>query len=158
MSHDKGYLRLFTYMNFFNTSMLGLVISPNLIQIYIFWELVGMCSYLSIGFWFTRPSAANACQKAFVTNRVGDFGLLLGILSLYWIAGSFEFWDLFDIFNDSIDNINKNVLNSSFAILCASLLFLGAVAKSVQFPLHVWLPDAMEGPILISALIQEFFL
>ena len=79
MSHDQGYLRFFAYMSFSNTSMLGLVTSSNLIQIYFFWELVGMCSYLLIGFWFTRPIAATACQKAFVTNRVGDFGLLLGI-------------------------------------------------------------------------------
>jgi len=79
MAHDQGYLRFFAYMSFFSTSMLGLVTSSNLIQIYIFWELVGLCSYLLIGFWFTRPVAANACQKAFVTNRVGDFGLLLGI-------------------------------------------------------------------------------
>nr|YP_009221857.1 NADH-plastoquinone oxidoreductase subunit 5 [Mesembryanthemum crystallinum]AIS35733.1 NADH-plastoquinone oxidoreductase subunit 5 [Mesembryanthemum crystallinum] len=135
MSHDQGYLRFFAYMSFFNTSMLGLVTSSNLIQIYIFWELVGMCSYLLIGFWFTRPIAANACQKAFVTNRVGDFGLLLGILGLYWITGSFEFGDLFEIFNSLIKNN-------------------GAVAKSAQFPLHVWLPDAMEGPTPISALIH----
>ncbi|CAN6447356.1 unnamed protein product [Victoria cruziana] len=152
MSHDRGYLRFFAYMSFFNTAMLGLVTSPNLIQIHIFWELVGMCSYLLIGFWFTRPIAANACQKAFVTNRVGDFGLLLGILGFYLITGSFEFQDLFEIFNDSI--INNNEINSSFATLCAFLLFLGAVAKSAQFPLHVWLPDAMEGPTPISALIH----
>nr|YP_010505903.1 NADH-plastoquinone oxidoreductase subunit 5 [Chrysosplenium forrestii]UXE34705.1 NADH-plastoquinone oxidoreductase subunit 5 [Chrysosplenium forrestii] len=100
MSHDQGYVRFFTYMSFFNTSMLGLVTSSNLIQIYIFWELVGMCSYLLIGFWFTRPVAANACQKAFVTNRIGDFGLFLGIWGLYWITGSFEFRDLFEIFNN----------------------------------------------------------
>ncbi len=151
MSHDQGYLRFFAYMSFFNASMLGLVTSSNLIQIYIFWELVGMCSYLLIGFWFTRPIAANACQKAFVTNRVGDFGLLLGILGLYWITGSFEFRDLFEIFNSLVHN---NAINSLFPILCASLLFLGAVAKSAQFPLHVWLPDAMEGPTPISALIH----
>ncbi|NP_054984.1 NADH dehydrogenase subunit 5 (plastid) [Spinacia oleracea] len=151
MSHDQGYLRFFAYMSFFNTSMLGLVTSSNLIQIYIFWELVGMCSYLLIGFWFTRPIAANACQKAFVTNRVGDFGLLLGILGLYWITGSFEFRDLFEIFNNLIKN---NEVNSLFCILCAFLLFAGAVAKSAQFPLHVWLPDAMEGPTPISALIH----
>nr|YP_010258746.1 NADH-plastoquinone oxidoreductase subunit 5 [Heliciopsis lobata]UIX22909.1 NADH-plastoquinone oxidoreductase subunit 5 [Heliciopsis lobata] len=151
MSHDQGYLRFFTYMSFSNASMLGLVTSSNLIQIYIFWELVGMCSYLLIGFWFTRPIAANACQKAFVTNRVGDFGLLLGILGLYWITGSFEFRDLFEIFNNLIYN---NGVNSLFVILCASLLFVGAVAKSAQFPLHVWLPDAMEGPTPISALIH----
>nr|YP_010508499.1 NADH-plastoquinone oxidoreductase subunit 5 [Camellia saluenensis]YP_010852700.1 NADH-plastoquinone oxidoreductase subunit 5 [Camellia brevipetiolata]UXG57089.1 NADH-plastoquinone oxidoreductase subunit 5 [Camellia saluenensis]WGL39026.1 NADH-plastoquinone oxidoreductase subunit 5 [Camellia brevipetiolata] len=151
MSHDQGYLRFFAYMSFFSTSMLGLVTSSNLIQIYIFWELVGMSSYLLIGFWFTRPLAANACQKAFVTNRVGDFGLLLGILGFYWITGSFEFRDLFEIFNNLIYNNEVNVL---FVILCAVLLFAGAVAKSAQFPLHVWLPDAMEGPTPISALIH----
>nr|YP_010875648.1 NADH-plastoquinone oxidoreductase subunit 5 [Camellia uraku]WHE15839.1 NADH-plastoquinone oxidoreductase subunit 5 [Camellia uraku] len=151
MSHDQGYLRFFAYMSFFSTSMLGLVTSSNLIQIYIFWELVGMSSYLLIGFWFTRPFAANACQKAFVTNRVGDFGLLLGILGFYWITGSFEFRDLFEIFNNLIYNNEVNLL---FVILCAVLLFAGAVAKSAQFPLHVWLPDAMEGPTPISALIH----
>nr|QSQ71651.1 NADH-plastoquinone oxidoreductase subunit 5 [Syringa reticulata subsp. amurensis] len=151
MAHDQGYLRFFAYMSFFSTSMLGLVTSSNLIQIYIFWELVGMCSYLLIGFWFTRPLAANACQKAFVSNRVGDFGLLLGILGFYWITGSFEFRDLFEILNNFI---YKNEVNSSFVTLCAALLFTGAVAKSAQFPLHVWLPDAMEGPTPISALIH----
>nr|YP_009234941.1 NADH dehydrogenase subunit 5 [Pachysandra terminalis]AMD08659.1 NADH dehydrogenase subunit 5 [Pachysandra terminalis]UUL97112.1 NADH-plastoquinone oxidoreductase subunit 5 [Pachysandra terminalis] len=151
MSHDQGYLRFFAYMSFSNISMLGLVTSSNLIQIHIFWELVGMFSYLLIGFWFTRPIAANACQKAFVTNRVGDFGLLLGILGFYWITGSFEFRDLFEIFNNLIYN---NGVNSLFVTLCASLLFVGAVAKSAQFPLHVWLPDAMEGPTPISALIH----
>nr|AZM32171.1 NADH-plastoquinone oxidoreductase subunit 5 [Nepenthes mirabilis] len=151
MSHDQGYLRFFAYMSFFNTSMFGLVTSSNLIQIYIFWELVGMCSYLLIGFWFTRPIVANACQKAFVTNRVGDFGLFLGILGLYWITGSFEFWDLFEIFNKVIYNSEVHFL---FGILCTFLLFSGAVAKSAQFPLHVWLPDAMEGPTPISALIH----
>nr|UOI07668.1 NADH dehydrogenase subunit 5 [Eremophila platythamnos] len=151
MAHDQGYLRFFAYMSFFSTSMLGLVTSSNLIQIYIFWELVGMCSYLLIGFWFTRTPAANACQKAFVTNRLGDFGLLLGILGFYWITGSFEFGDLFEIFNNLIYN---NEVNSLFVTLCAALLFAGAVAKSAQFPLHVWLPDAMEGPTPISALIH----
>nr|YP_010961308.1 NADH-plastoquinone oxidoreductase subunit 5 [Hymenidium lhasanum]WNH39754.1 NADH-plastoquinone oxidoreductase subunit 5 [Hymenidium lhasanum] len=153
MSYDQGYLRFFAYMSFFSTSMLGLVTSSNLIQIYIFWELVGICSYLLIGFWFTRPVAANACQKAFVTNRVGDFGLLLGILGFYWITGSFEFRDLFKIFNNLISN-NHNEVNFLFVTLCAVLLFAGAVAKSAQFPLHVWLPDAMEGPTPISALIH----
>nr|AVK39621.1 NADH dehydrogenase subunit 5 [Hancornia speciosa] len=151
MAHDQAYLRFFAYMSFFSTSMLGLVTSSNLIQIYIFWELVGMCSYLLIGFWFTRPLAANACQKAFVTNRVGDFGLLLGILGFYWITGSFEFQDLFEIFNNLIYN---NEVNFLFVNLCAVLLFAGAIAKSAQFPLHVWLPDAMEGPTPISALIH----
>uniref|UniRef100_UPI0030E19AA5 NADH-plastoquinone oxidoreductase subunit 5 n=1 Tax=Myosurus apetalus TaxID=2071495 RepID=UPI0030E19AA5 len=151
MSHDQGYLRFFAYMSLFNGSMLGLVTSSNLVQIYIFWELVGMCSYLLIGFWFTRPLAANACQKAFVTNRVGDFCFFLGILSLYWLTGSFEFRDLFEIAKNLIAN---NEYNSLFLTLCASLLFVGAVAKSAQFPLHIWLPDAMEGPTPISALIH----
>nr|YP_009261194.1 NADH-plastoquinone oxidoreductase subunit 5 [Zeugites pittieri]ANN37899.1 NADH-plastoquinone oxidoreductase subunit 5 [Zeugites pittieri] len=151
MSHDEGYLRFFVYISFFNTSMLGLVTSSNLIQIYFFWELVGMCSYLLIGFWFTRPIAASACQKAFVTNRVGDFGLLLGILGFFWLTGSFEFRDLFKIANNWIPNTG---INSLLTTLFAFLLFLGAVAKSAQFPLHVWLPDAMEGPTPISALIH----
>nr|YP_010188882.1 NdhF [Callicladium imponens]QZJ47685.1 NdhF [Callicladium imponens] len=151
MSHDQGYVRFFAYLSLFTASMLGLVLSPNLIQIYIFWELVGMCSYLLIGFWFTRPSAANACQKAFITNRIGDFGLLLGILGFYWITGSFEFENLFKRFNELLIN---NEVNLYFANLCAFFLFLGPVAKSAQFPLHVWLPDAMEGPTPISALIH----
>ena len=151
MSHDQGYVRFFAYLSLFTASMLGLVLSPNLIQIYIFRELVGMCSYLSIGFWFTRPSAANACQKAFITNRIGDFGLLLGISGFYWITGSFEFESLFKRFNELLI---KNEVNFYFASLCALLLFLGPIAKSAQFPLHVWLPDAMEGPTPISALIH----
>ena len=151
MLHDQGYIRFFCYLSLFTASMLGLVISPNLIQIYIFWELVGMCSYLLIGFWFTRPSAANACQKAFVTNRIGDFGLLLGILGFYWITGSFEFQDLSEKF---FKLLSDNQINVVFANICAILFFLGPIAKSAQFPLHIWLPDAMEGPTPISALIH----
>nr|YP_009974269.1 NADH-plastoquinone oxidoreductase subunit 5 [Ptisana novoguineensis]QNH94087.1 NADH-plastoquinone oxidoreductase subunit 5 [Ptisana novoguineensis] len=151
MSHDQGYVRFFVYLSLFTASMLGLVLSPNLVQIYIFWELVGMCSYLLIGFWFSRPSAANACQKAFITNRVGDFGLLLGILGIYWITGSFDIHDLSERFIELIDN---NGVNLFLANICALLLFLGPAAKSAQFPLHVWLPDAMEGPTPISALIH----
>ena len=151
MSHDRGYVRFFLYLSLFTSSMLGLVLSSNLIQIYAFWELVGMCSYLLIGFWFTRPSAAGACQKAFVTNRIGDFGLLLGILGFYWITGSFDFDTVIQRFAELVSNNN---INLSFAIVCSLLLFLGPIAKSAQFPLHVWLPDAMEGPTPISALIH----
>nr|YP_010881389.1 NADH dehydrogenase subunit 5 [Moerckia flotoviana]WIA67342.1 NADH dehydrogenase subunit 5 [Moerckia flotoviana] len=151
MFYDQGYTRFFCYLSLFTASMLGLVPSPNLIQTYIFWELVGACSYLLIGSWFARPSAANACQKAFVTNRIGDFGLLLGILGLYWITGSFEFQDLFDRFFELLDH---DEVSPVFASLCAILFFLGSVAKSAQFPLHIWLPDAMEGPTPISALIH----
>nr|YP_010719157.1 NADH-plastoquinone oxidoreductase subunit 5 [Huperzia arctica]WDR47120.1 NADH-plastoquinone oxidoreductase subunit 5 [Huperzia arctica] len=151
MSHDQGYVRFFAYLSLSTASMLGLVISPNLIQIYIFRELVGMCSYLLIGFWFTRPSAANACQKAFITNRVGDFGLLLGTSGFYWITGSFKFEDLFERFNESLANHEVSLF---LATPCALLFPLGPVAKSAQFPLHVWLPDAMEGPTPISAPIH----
>nr|YP_010702118.1 NADH dehydrogenase subunit 5 [Asplenium incisum]WCL38324.1 NADH dehydrogenase subunit 5 [Asplenium incisum] len=151
MCHDQGYARFYAYLNLFIASMLGLVLSPNLIQIYIFWELVGMCSYLLIGFWFTRSSAASACQKAFVTNRIGDFGLLLGVSGVYWITGSFEIFELCDRF---FELISGNAINPIFANTIALLLFVGPVAKSAQFPLHIWLPDAMEGPTPISALIH----
>ncbi|MEB3240277.1 MAG: proton-conducting transporter membrane subunit, partial [Cyanobacteriota bacterium] len=91
MAHDKGYVRFFTYLALFSSSMLGLVVSPNLLEIYVFWELVGMCSYLLVGFWYDRDGAAHAAQKAFVVNRVGDFGLLLGILGLFWATGTLSF-------------------------------------------------------------------
>ncbi|MEB3210524.1 MAG: NAD(P)H-quinone oxidoreductase subunit 5 [Leptolyngbyaceae bacterium] len=151
MSHDPGYVRFYAYLSLFSSSMLGLVISPNLVQIYIFWELVGMCSYLLIGFWFDRKAAAEACQKAFVTNRVGDFGLLLGMLALYWATGSFEF----EVIGDRLQElIASGALSAGLAAFFGILVFLGPVAKSAQFPLHVWLPDAMEGPTPISALIH----
>ncbi|MGK7944892.1 MAG: NAD(P)H-quinone oxidoreductase subunit 5 [Microcystaceae cyanobacterium] len=151
MAHDSGYVRFYAYLSIFSSSMLGLVISPNLVQVYVFWELVGMCSYLLIGFWFDRPAAAEACQKAFVTNRVGDFGLLLGMLGLYWATGSFEF----DVMGERLEGlVNSGAIAPILAILFAILVFLGPVAKSAQFPLHVWLPDAMEGPTPISALIH----
>lgn len=151
MAHDPGYVRFYAYLSLFSSSMLGLVISPNLVQVYIFWELVGMCSYLLIGFWFYRKAAADACQKAFVTNRVGDFGLLLGILGLYWATRSFDFGEIGTRLQDLVAT---GSLNSAIAALFAILVFLGPVAKSAQFPLHVWLPDAMEGPTPISALIH----
>lgn len=151
MAHDPGYVRFYAYLSLFGSSMLGLVVSPNLVQIYIFWELVGMCSYLLVGFWYDRKAAADAAQKAFVVNRVGDFGLLLGILGLYWATGSFEF----DVMGDRLQNlVQSGSLSSFLAVLFAVLVFLGPVAKSAQFPLHVWLPDAMEGPTPISALIH----
>jgi len=151
MSHDPGYVRFYAYLSLFGSSMLGLVLSPNLVQIYIFWELVGMCSYLLVGFWFDRPAAANACQKAFVVNRVGDFGLLLGMLGLYWATGSFEF----TVMGERLSNLlETDTISIGLATLFGILVFLGPVAKSAQFPLHVWLPDAMEGPTPISALIH----
>ncbi|RDH47731.1 NAD(P)H-quinone oxidoreductase subunit 5 [Fischerella thermalis] len=151
MAHDPGYVRFYAYLSLFGSSMLGLVVSPNLVQIYIFWELVGMCSYLLVGFWYDRKSAADAAQKAFVTNRVGDFGLLLGILGLFWATGSFDF----QIMGDRLaELVHTGSLSNILAALFAILVFLGPVAKSAQFPLHVWLPDAMEGPTPISALIH----
>ena len=151
MAHDPGYVRFYAYLSLFGSSMLGLVVSPNLVQVYIFWELVGMCSYLLVGFWYDRKAAADACQKAFVTNRVGDFGLLLGILGLFWATGSFDFM----VMGDRLSNLVETGSISNFlAIVLAILVFLGPVAKSAQFPLHVWLPDAMEGPTPISALIH----
>ncbi|MBJ7901076.1 MAG: NAD(P)H-quinone oxidoreductase subunit 5 [Cyanobacteria bacterium RI_101] len=151
MAHDPGYVRFYAYLSLFASSMLGLVISPNLVQVYIFWELVGMCSYLLIGFWYDRKAAADACQKAFVTNRVGDFGLLLGILGLYWATQSFDFGEIGARLQDLV---NTGALSGAVAAFLAVLIFLGPVAKSAQFPLHVWLPDAMEGPTPISALIH----
>nr|YP_009547356.1 NADH dehydrogenase subunit 5 [Adiantum tricholepis]AYW15012.1 NADH dehydrogenase subunit 5 [Adiantum tricholepis] len=151
MCHDRGYVRFYAYLSLFTASMLGSVFSPNLIQLYVFRELVGMCSYLLVGFWFARSSAANACQKAFVTNRIGDFGLLLGVLGIYWTTGSFEISELCDRFAE----LGKvGFVNPIFANIIALLLLLGPVAKSAQFPLHIWLPDAMEGPTPISALIH----
>ena len=151
MAHDPGYVRFYAYLSLFSSSMLGLVVSPNLLEIYIFWELVGMCSYLLIGFWYGRKPAADACQKAFVTNRVGDFGLLLGILALFWATGSFEF----DVMGERLTElVQSGGLSVAIASIIAILVFLGPVAKSAQFPLHVWLPDAMEGPTPISALIH----
>jgi len=151
MAHDKGYVRFFTYLALFSSSMMGLIVSPNLLEIYVFWELVGMCSYLLVGFWYDRDGAAHAAQKAFVVNRVGDFGLLLGILGLFWATNSFDF-------NEIASGISQSISDNSIpiwaALLLCFLVFLGPMAKSAQFPLHVWLPDAMEGPTPISALIH----
>ncbi len=151
MAHDPGYVRFYAYLSLFSSSMLGLVVSSNLVQVYIFWELVGMCSYLLVGFWYERKAAADACQKAFVVNRVGDFGLLLGMLGLYWATSSFEF----DVMGVRLQElVESGFLWEALAAFFAVLVFLGPVAKSAQFPLHVWLPDAMEGPTPISALIH----
>ena len=151
MAHDKGYVRFFTYLALFSSSMMGLIISPNLLEIYVFWELGGMCSYLLVGFWYDRDGAANAAQKAFVVNRVGDFGLLLGILGLFWATKSFDFNEIAVGVSQSV---SENSLPVWAALLLCFLVFLGPMAKSAQFPLHVWLPDAMEGPTPISALIH----
>ncbi len=151
MNHDQSYVRFFTYLALFSSSMLGLIVSPNLLEIYVFWELVGMCSYLLVGFWYDREGAAHAAQKAFVVNRVGDFGLLLGILGLFWATGSFDFESIANGLSQAI--ASGAVPGWAGFVLCL-LVFMGPMAKSAQFPLHVWLPDAMEGPTPISALIH----
>ncbi len=148
MHGDSGYARYFAAMSLFTGSMLGLVMADNLIQLYVFWELVGLCSYLLIGFWFHRPSAAAAAKKAFLVTRLGDFGLLAAILFLYFKAGTVDIAELHQI-------AVAGALAASTLTWAAIGIFAGAVGKSAQFPLHVWLPDAMEGPTPVSALIHS---
>lgn len=148
MSGDKSYSRYFGSLSLFTFSMLGIVLATDFIQMFIFWELVGVSSYLLIGFWFEKPSAADAAKKAFLSNRMGDFGFILGIIMIWAVAGSLNFDSLKEIFT-----ANPEVLGTT-ATLAGLLVFCGAVGKSAQFPLHVWLPDAMEGPTPVSALIH----
>lgn len=146
MHGDPGFSSYYAYQSVFAGSMLGLVLANNFGQIFVFWELVGLASYLLIGFWFGRNSAKNAAIKAFVTNRVGDFGLLLGILFLQIIFGTLSF-------NGLAAEI-AGYTNTAVLIVISILLLAGPIGKSAQFPLHVWLPDAMEGPTPVSALIH----
>ncbi|MGA2281292.1 MAG: NADH-quinone oxidoreductase subunit L [Verrucomicrobiota bacterium] len=148
MSEDRGFSRFFACMSLFTFSMLGIVLANNFIELFIFWELVGVSSYLLIGFWFEKPSAADAAKKAFITNRLGDFGFLLGILVVWTALRSLNFSTL-----QQILAANPAALGTSTSI-AGLLIFCGAVGKSAQFPLHVWLPDAMEGPTPVSALIH----
>ncbi len=147
MSGDPLYSRFFAYLSLFSFSMLGLVLANNLLVLYIFWELVGICSYLLIGFWFNRPAAAAAGKKAFITTRIGDVGMFIGILTIFTVVGSFNF-------NDAFAAVASGKLAGFALTLAGAGLFVGAVGKSAQFPLHVWLPDAMEGPTPVSALIH----
>lgn len=149
MTGEKYYGRYFAYLGIFTFSMLGIVLSDNLFSIYIFWELVGLSSYLLIGFFFEKDSAADAQKKAFLTNRVGDIGMWLGILILYSQFHTFGYEEIYE-------HIKAGDFHMSQAWLTAAgiLLFMGCVGKSAQFPLHVWLPDAMEGPTPVSALIH----
>ncbi|HEX4342983.1 MAG TPA: NADH-quinone oxidoreductase subunit L [Verrucomicrobiae bacterium] len=148
MHEDPAYSRFFACLSLFTFSMLGIVLSNNFVQMFIFWELVGVSSYLLIGFWFEKPSAADAAKKAFLTNRLGDFGFMLGILMVWATLGSLNFSAL-------QDNLAVNpAALGTLATAAGLLVFCGAVGKSAQFPLHVWLPDAMEGPTPVSALIH----
>ncbi len=170
MREDPGYSRFYAYLSLFTFSMLGLVVSTNLFQMYFFWELVGVCSYFLIGFWFYKESAARACLKAFVVNRIGDCLFLIGLLLLfgatkmYWGGGhpilSFTGpagFNLPDVLANALHDhrlVYDTSLSPNNLALISLLIFVGPMAKSAQFPLHVWLPDAMEGPTPISALIH----
>jgi NADH-quinone oxidoreductase subunit L len=145
MRGDDGFARYFTYMGLFVAAMLGLVIADNLLLIYICWELVGICSYLLIGFWYRNRAPANAAKKAFIVTRFGDLGLLLGIVLIWNSTGTFDIQAL---------ATRVGTLQTGFLTTVALLVFFGAMGKSAQFPLHVWLPDAMEGPTPVSALIH----
>lgn len=153
MDHEPGYSRFFASLSLFAFSMLGIVLANNLIQIFIFWELVGLSSYLLIGFYFEKPEAATAGKKAFLTTRVGDVGMMIGILMLVgYLAsqnlGTFNFLEL-------EHNLPKAVIPASALTAIALLIFMGVAGKSAQMPLHVWLPDAMEGPTPVSALLHS---
>lgn len=149
MHHDKGYHRYFSYLNLFTFSMLLLVLSNNFLLMFIGWEAVGLCSYLLIGFWFEKKSASNAAKKAFVVNRVGDFGFALGIMLIFLTFHSIDFTEVLSAAS------HGNFEAGSFTItIITLLLFMGATGKSAQIPLYTWLPDAMEGPTPVSALIH----
>ncbi len=147
MADDAGKSRYFASLSLFMFSMLGIVLANNFVMMFIFWELVGVSSYLLIGHWFERDSAADAANKAFLTNRIGDFGFMLGILMVWSATGSV-------VFQEVAANMGAITTHPGYLTAVALLIFCGAVGKSAQFPLHVWLPDAMEGPTPISALIH----
>src|SRR3954447_16960905 len=147
MGSDDGKARYFAALSLFMFAMIGIVLANNFVMMFVFWELVGVCSYLLIGHWYERDAAAKAANKAFITNRLGDFGFMLGILMIWSATRSV-------VFTDIAASIAKLSANPAFLTTVALLVFCGAVGKSAQFPLHVWLPDAMEGPTPISALIH----
>ena len=155
MSHDPNKPRFMSYLSLFTFSMLVLVVSDNFLQLFFGWEGVGLCSYLLIGFWYKRDSANNAAIKAFIVNRVGDFGLAVGIFLIFFHFGSIHFNEVFRLAGENID---KKIIflgnESSLITLICLFLFVGAMGKSAQFLLHTWLPDAMEGPTPVSALIH----
>lgn len=150
MKGDKRYNRYFAYLGIFTFSMLGIVLTHNILMMYIFWELVGLSSYLLIGFWFEKKSASDAAKKAFLVNRIGDIGMFIGIMILFTNYHTFTFDTIFAQIAAGNLPFNSNAWMTAAGIL----IFMGAVGKSAQFPLHVWLPDAMEGPTPVSALIH----
>ena len=150
MEGDKRFSRYYSYLGIFTFSMLGIVLTDNLLMMYIFWELVGLSSYLLIGFWYEKKSASDAGKKAFLTNRVGDIGMFIGILILFTSYKSFSFDYIFSQISNGVLPFGSEAWLTAAGIL----VFMGAVGKSAQFPLHIWLPDAMEGPTPVSALIH----
>ncbi len=156
MHDDKGYARFFSYISLFTFSMLMLVMSNNFMQLFFGWEAVGLVSYLLIGFWYTRPTAIYANLKAFLVNRVGDFGFLLGIGLVLFYFGSLDYAAVFSVAPQMVDIKINLIGDASWSLMTVTciLLFIGAMGKSAQVPLHVWLPDSMEGPTPISALIH----
>ncbi|RIK98767.1 MAG: NADH-quinone oxidoreductase subunit L [Burkholderiales bacterium] len=156
MADDPGYQRFFSYISLFTFSMMMLVMANNFMQLFFGWEAVGLVSYLLIGFWYTRPSAIYANLKAFVVNRVGDFGFVVGIGIVLAFFGTLDYGDTFALAPSLADRTYEFWPGASWSVITAACLFLfvGAMAKSAQFPLHVWLPDSMEGPTPISALIH----
>jgi NADH-quinone oxidoreductase subunit L len=150
MAGDKDFSRFFAYLSFFSAAMLGVVVANSLLLLFVCWELVGLASYLLIGFWIHKPSAAAAAKKAFITTRIGDLGFFIGILWLYRSSGTLLFYDGG---NGCLESAGLLAIGSS-ATFIALLIFSGAAGKSGQFPLHIWLPDAMEGPTPVSALIH----
>src|SRR5438270_12525193 len=156
MADDPGYQRFFSYISLFTFSMMMLVMANNFLQLFFGWEAVGLVSYLLIGFWFTRPTAIYANLKAFLVNRVGDFGFLLGIAIVFAVFGTLDYAPVFHNaprFADATFAVVPWADWSLMSVICICL-FIGAMGKSAQFPLHVWLPDSMEGPTPISALIH----
>ncbi len=149
MAHEGGYYRFFGYLNLFMFAMLTLILANNYILLFVGWEGVGLCSYLLIGFYFHRKSASDAANKAFIVNRIGDAGFILGALTLVWYLGSFRFTDINPLLRSGHYLVGDPILT-----IAALLLFVGATGKSAQLPLYVWLPDAMEGPTPVSALIH----
>jgi NADH-quinone oxidoreductase subunit L len=149
MHDDPGYTRYFTYLNLFVFMMLNLILANNFLLMFVGWEGVGLCSYLLIGFWYEKDSAANAGKKAFVVNRVGDFGFILGIFLLFINFGTLDFTDIFGSLQK-----NPQLLDTNTVTIITILLFIGACGKSAQIPIYVWLPDAMEGPTPVSSLIH----
>ncbi|HEY9164768.1 MAG TPA: NADH-quinone oxidoreductase subunit L [Candidatus Kryptonia bacterium] len=147
MRGDVRYSRYFAYLGLFSFSMLGIVLANNILMMYIFWELVGICSYLLIGHWYEKKSASDAAKKAFIVNRIGDMGFFIGIMILFTQLHTVLFRDIFS-------GIARGQLSGTWLTAAGILIFCGAVGKSAQFPLHVWLPDAMEGPTPVSALIH----